>query len=247
MRSNIIQMLLNASSNKGGSSPDQPSSEWTIVHLLMVSHGRIKDIRGVTFKDKSGKYYYVQAAYNVNVTHSDSSLNINGAYGFADLLPWQGAATAVTSLGSKETIDLETKDPNNRPKAICLVNYGAYGTQRNVFNTDGSNSSSIMVIGSNVSKRGTLPDGSSVVIGTDTTVAIQVPPGQIVSMTCWSDGDEIWIVQDQSMTIEENVNNWKTIGNTKLDFSRDRLMKWVPKGSKCEFFSETDDFGLTIQ
>ena len=34
MRSNIIQMLLNASSGKGGSSPGQPSSDWTIVHLL---------------------------------------------------------------------------------------------------------------------------------------------------------------------------------------------------------------------
>ena len=240
MRSNIIQMLLNASSGKGGS-----SSEWTIVHLLGKYHPSTSAMRCVTFKDKSGKYYYVQAAYDV--THSNSSLEINGAYGFADLLPWQGAATAVTSLGSKETIDLETKDSNNRPKAICLVNYGAGGTQRNVFNTDGSNSSSICVARGNASNWSTLPDGSSVVIGTDTTVAIQVPPGQIVSMTCWSDVKEAWIVQDQSMTIEENVNNWKTIGYTKLDFSRDRLMKHIPVGSKCEFFSETDDFGLTIQ
>ena len=76
---------------------------------------------------------------------------------------------------------------------------------------------------------------------------VQVPPGQIVSMTCWSNGDEAWIVQDQSMTIEENVNNWKTIGYTKIDFSKDRLMKWVPNGSNSRFFSETDDFGLTIQ
>ena len=76
---------------------------------------------------------------------------------------------------------------------------------------------------------------------------VQVPPGQIVSMTCWSNGDEAWIVQDQSMTIEENVNNWKTIGYTKTDFSKDRLMKHIPAGSYCKFFSETDDFGLTIQ
>ena len=212
----------------------------------MVPHSRIKDIRGVTFKDKSGKYYYVRSAYDV--TQKVPGLDTNyGAYGFADLLPWQGAATAVTSLGSKETIDLETKDPNGRPKAICLINYGAYSTQRNVFNTDGSNSSSICVTGSNCNYMCTLPDGSSVVIGTDTTVAIQVPPGQIVSMTCWSDGDGVWIVQDQSMTIEENVNNWKTIGYTKTDFSKDRLMKHIPAGSNCKFFSETDDFGLTIQ
>ena len=76
---------------------------------------------------------------------------------------------------------------------------------------------------------------------------VQVQIGQIVSMTCWSDFDKAWIAQDQSMTIEENVNNWKAIGHTKIDFSRDRLMKWVPVGSNCKFFSETDDFGLTIQ
>ena len=240
MRSNIIQMLLNASSGKGGS-----SSEWTIVHLLAVRNNYIKNIRGVTFKDKSGKYYYVQAAYDV--TREVSGLYTSGAYGFADLLPWQGSATTVTSLGSKETIDLETKDPNGRPKAICLINYGSYGHQRDIFNTDGSSSSSIMVTGNNCNYTCTLPDGSSAVIGTDTTVAIQVPPGQIVSMTCWSDLERAWIVQDKSMTIEENVNNLKTTGYAKTDFSRDRLMKWVPEGSNCKFFSETDNFGLTIQ
>ena len=111
----------------------------------MVRHSSIKDIRGVTFKDKSGKYYYVRSAYDV--THT----------------------------------------------------------------------------------------------------AIQVPPGQIVSITYWSDYDQFYLVQDQSMTIEENVNNWKTIGYTKIDFSKDRLMKWVPVGSNSHFFSEIDDFGLTIQ
>ena len=163
------------------------------------------------------------------------------------MLPWQGATTAVTSLGSKETIDLETKDPNGRPKAICLINYYACEAQRNVFNTDGSHSSTMCVTGSNSTNTCTLPDGSSVVIGTDTTVAIQVPPGPIVSMTYWSEYDKTWIVQDQSMNIEENINNWKTIGYTKTDFSKDRLMKHIPAGSNCKFFSETDDFGLTIQ
>ena len=72
MRSNIIQMLLNASSGKGGS-----SSEWTIVHLLGKYHPSSSAMRCVTFKDKSGKYYYVPGL--------DSNY---GAYGFADLLPW---------------------------------------------------------------------------------------------------------------------------------------------------------------
>ena len=251
MRSNIIQMLLNASSGKGGSSPGQPESEWTIVHLLGKLHTFSSPERGVTFKDKSGKYYYVRAAYDV--TQKVPGLDTNcGAYGFADLLPWQGATTTVENLGSKETIDLETKDPNNRPKAIFLINsyhYYSYSdsSPRHIFNTDGSGSYRPGSTTSNGNKTCTLPDGSTDAIAADATVAIQVPPGQIVSITFWSEYDQFYIVQDKSMTIEENVNNWKMIGYTKIDFSRDRLMKWVPEGSNCKFFSETDDFGLTIQ
>ena len=236
-------MLLNASSGKGGSSP-----EWTIVHLLGKYHTYSSAMRGVTFKDKSGKYYYVRSVYDV--TQQVPGLDANyGAYGFADLLPWQGAATAVTSLGSKETIDLETKDPNGRPKVICLVNarYVDSGPLRHIFNTDASNSFLPGLPTSNSDKTYTLPGGSTDVARTDTIVAIQVPPGQIVSITFWSEYDQFYFVQDKSMTIEENVNNWKTMGYAKLDFSRDRLMKWVPVGSNCKFFSETDDFGLTIQ
>ena len=85
MRSNIIQMLLNASSGKGGSDPGQPSSEWTIVHLLGKSHLSTSAMRGVTFKDKSGKYYYVRSAYDVTQTVPGLDSNY-GAYGFADLL-----------------------------------------------------------------------------------------------------------------------------------------------------------------
>ena len=243
-------MLLNASSGKGGSSPGQPSSEWTIVHLLGKYHPSSWPMRCVTFKDKSGKYYYVRAAYDVTQEVPGHDANY-GAYGFADLLPWQGAATAVTSLGSKETIDLETKDPNNRPKAISLINsvYVSSGSPRHIFNTDGSTSylPGRYTSNSNYGKTTTLPGGSTDAIYSDTTVAIQVPPEQIVSMTYWSEYDQFYIVQDQSMTIEENVNNWKSLGFTKIDFSRDRLMKWVPVGSNCKFFSETDDFGLTIQ
>ena len=86
MRSNIIQMLLNASSGKGGSDPGQPSSEWTIVHLIGKYHPSSQPMRCVTFKDKSGKYYYVRSAYDV--TQKVPGLDTNyGAYGFADLLP----------------------------------------------------------------------------------------------------------------------------------------------------------------
>lgn len=245
MRSNIIQMLLNASSGKGGS-----SSEWTIVHWVGKEHPSSQPERGVTFKDKSGKYYYVQAAYDVTQTVPGHATNY-GAYGFADLLPWQGATTTVTSLGSKETIDLETKDPNGRPKVICLINslYYSDGLPRHIFNTDGSASylPGGYTSNSNYGKTTTLPGGSTDAFYSAGMIAIQVPPEQIVSMTYWSEYDQFYIVQDQSMTIEENVNNWKMIGCTKIDFSKDRLMKWAPVGSNCKFFSETDDFGLTIQ
>ena len=215
--------------------------------MLGKYHPSSWPMRCVTFKDKSGKYYYVRSAYDVTQTVPGHDTNY-GAYGFADLLPWQGATTAVTSLGSKETIDLETKDPNGRPKVICLVNSICYtGLPMYIFNTEDSHSFWPGAPTSNSDNTCTLPDGSTDVIRSDTTVAIQVPPGQIVSMTYWSEYDKTWIVQDQSMTIEENVNNWKTIGYTKTDFSKDRFMKHIPAGSNCKFFSETDDFGLTIQ
>ena len=118
---------------------------------------------------------------------------------------------------------------------------------RHIFNTDASNSFWPGAPTSNSDNTYTLPGGSTDVARSDTTIAIQVPPGQIVSITYWSDYDQFYFVQDQSMTIEENVNNWKMIGYTKIDFSRDRLMKHIPVGSNCKFFSETDDFGLTIQ
>ena len=45
MRSNIIQMLLNASSGKGGSDPVKPSSEWTIVHFFAGDMGSVEETR----------------------------------------------------------------------------------------------------------------------------------------------------------------------------------------------------------
>ena len=79
-------------------------SEWTIVHLHGKSHPSTSAMRCVTFKDKSGKYYYVRSAYDVTQKVPGPDTNY-GAYGFADLLPWQGDNTAVKSLGSQETID----------------------------------------------------------------------------------------------------------------------------------------------
>ena len=127
--------------------------------------------------------------------------------------------------------------------------YVGSGLPRHIFNTDGSTSylPGGYTSNSNYGKTTTLPGGSTDAIYSETTIAIQVPPGQIVSMTYWTEYDQQYFIQDKSMTIEENVNNWKMIGQTKLDFSRDRLMKWVPVGSNSYFFSETDDFGLTIQ
>ena len=57
-----------------------------MAHLLIGTQGSQENMRGVTFKDKSGKYYYVRSAYNVTqkVPGHDSNY---GAYGFTDLLP----------------------------------------------------------------------------------------------------------------------------------------------------------------
>ena len=61
MRSDIIQMLLNASSGKGGSDPvkpGQPSSDWTIVHFL-TKQAEV-EINGVSFKKKNqSEFFYI--------------------------------------------------------------------------------------------------------------------------------------------------------------------------------------------
>ena len=92
MRSNIIQMLLNASPGKGGSSPSQPESEWTIVHFLA---GDVPDITKIqishfTFKTKTGKYYHLQQCTAVKDFRGGEAQWLDNAsriiYGFVDLL-----------------------------------------------------------------------------------------------------------------------------------------------------------------
>ena len=231
--------------NNSGSSS---GSDWTIVHLLGQYHTSTSAMRGVSFKDKSGKYYYVQAAYDVTQEIPGLATNY-GAYGFADLLPWQGDKIAVASLGSKETIDLEAKDPNGRPLALVMINslYYSSGLPRHIFSTNSSDAYYPGSATSNSSKTCDIPPSWWAPIASDTTVAIQVPPGQIESVTFWSAYDKFWIVQDQSVNIQENVNNWKTQGYTKTDFMKDRVLKMISEGDHCYFYSETDDFDLTIK
>ena len=124
MRSNIIQMLLNASSGKGGSSPGQPSSEWTIVHFLLGKgtghHNRVSKICFRTkSEDISRKYYYCKAGKSVKNTS-----NAEGFYGFADISPYIVGGSEGLNVTQTETdkIDLAEKDPNGRPMMLAFVN-----------------------------------------------------------------------------------------------------------------------------
>ena len=92
MRSNIIQMLLNASSGKkgGGSDPVKPESEWTVVHFLMDN---VPDVNCITFKTKEGKWYYGTELRDKNSGAPDYT---NFATGFGELLPWQSNAFGAT-------------------------------------------------------------------------------------------------------------------------------------------------------
>ena len=96
MRSNIIQMLLNASSGKGGSSPvkpdqpSQPESEWTMVHFLMDN---VPDVNCITFKTKEGKWYY---GTELRGAGGNKPSYTNVATGFGELSPWQSNAFGAT-------------------------------------------------------------------------------------------------------------------------------------------------------
>ena len=120
MRSNIIQMLLNASSGKGDSSPgqpdqpSQPESEWTMVHFLMDN---VPDVNCITFKTKEGKWYY---GTELRDTVSDGADYTNFATGFGELLPWQSNAFGAT-YGSNYTLTKDTLDNAVDPKGRPLL------------------------------------------------------------------------------------------------------------------------------
>ena len=91
------------------------------------------------------------------------------------------------------------------------------------------------------------------------TVGIKVPPSKLDSVTVAVPGlyhtkVNFAAIQDNSSTPEELQDTWLKLFNStdyrklgKTDFSKDRLMKLVEAQADIEFYSETDNFGLTIQ
>ena len=252
MRSNIIQMLLNASSGKGGSSPGQPSSEWTIVHFLLGKgtghHNRVSKICFRTkSEDISKKYYYCKAGKSVKNTS-----NAEGFYGFADISPYIAADSEGLNVTQTETdkIDLAEKDSNGRPMMLAFVNGKTDMSDdnllfKNVFSTKCAWQEEFVWYTVELEPSNSiLPDGSTKTIEYDLCVAINVRASELDSVTIQSKAPIYYAIQDQSSTIKELVNNWETNSCPKTDFSKDRLIKVLD--SKY-YYSETDNFGLTIQ
>ena len=252
MRSNIIQMLLNASSGKGGSSPGQPSSEWTIVHFLLGKgtgyHNRVSKICFRTkSEDISRKYYYCKAGKSVKNT-SDAE----GFYGFADISPYIAANSEGLMVTQTEAdkIDLAEKDSNGRPMMLAFVNGKTNMPDdnllfTNVFSTPYDSSREWVWYTVELEPNNSiLPDGSTKTIEYDLCVAINVRASELDSVTIQSQAPIYYAIQDQSSTIKELVNNWETNSCPKTDFSKDRLIKVLDSEY---YYSETDNFGLTIQ
>ena len=253
MRSNIIQMLLNASSGKGGSSPGQPSSEWTIVHFLLGKgtghHNRVSKICFRTkSEDISKKYYYCKAGKSVKNTS-----NAEGFYGFADISPYIAADSEglIVTQTEADKIDLAEKDSNGRPMMLAFVNGKTDMSNdnllfKNVFSTRAirNNMEWVWYTVELEPNNSILPDGSTKTIEYDLCVAINVRASELDSVTIQSQAPIYYAIQDQSSTIKELVNNWETNSCPKTDFSKDRLIKVLDSEY---FYSETNNFGLTIQ
>ena len=252
MRSNIIQMLLNASSGKGGSSPGQPSSEWTIVHFLLGKgtghHNRVSKICFRTkSEDISKKYYYCKAGKSVK-----NASNAEGFYGFADISPYIAADSEGLNVTQTETdkIDLAEKDSNGRPMMLAFVNGKTDMPDdnllfKNVFSTKCAWQEEFVWYTVELKPSDSiLPDGSTKTIEFDLCVAINVRASELDSVTIQSKAPIYYAIQDQSSTIKELVNNWETNSCPKTDFLKDRLIKVLDSEY---YYSKTDNFGLTIQ
>ena len=250
MRSNIIQMLLNASSNKGGGSnpgqPDQPSSEWTIVHFLMDN---TCGVNCVTFKTKEGKWYYGTDLGRKNSGGPDYT---NFATGFGELLPWQSNAFSATygdSFSLKEDA-LDKVDPDGRPLLFAItgqndINYLFEG----LFSVEDAKYYKSYT--SNAWPKCTLPDGNTFTCWV-LSVGIKVPASKLdsvtIKLTSSAETANLYVIQDKNPDPKGQLDkllNWNKW--TKTDFSKDRLIKHIEYSKNINLYSETDNFGLTIQ
>ena len=264
MRSNIIQMLLNASSNKGGGSdpvkPGQPSSEWTIVHFVFDK--RPINVNAISFKDKeSSKFYYVRSC-NISSVASTSGYEFACPYGFANLEDFVVYGSYVTAdklphLAEIGDIDFSTKDPDGRP-LMLLINTADH--RKPVYrdeivktfatpykNTYADKYYDWLNINEITNPDGTTSSGSFAII----TAAINLPASKLDYMTLHVDRDAKYdpspnwmLIQDQSSDIKDLYNNWKQTRIYKTDFSKDHLI--TSGRSFPSFYSATENHGVSF-
>ena len=252
MRSNIIQMLLNASSGKGGSSPgqpdqpNQPESEWTVVHFLM---NNVPHVNCVTFKTKEGKWYY---GTEVGDSRDGRPTFTTSATGFGELLPWQ----SNTFSGSKvkgfrpEMGILDKVDPKGRPLLFAITGQnGDNWFSDGLFSVEDEKYFSSYTL--NLWPTCTLPDGNTFT-GWVLSVGIKVPASKLDSVTIKLASSvetaNLYVIQDKNP--DPNGQLAKFLNGTvwsKTDFSKDRLIKHFEYSKNINLYSETDNFGLTIQ
>ena len=262
MRSNIIQMLLNASSGKGGSSPGQPSSEWTIVHFLAGDMDSVTETRisHFTFKTKTGKYYHLQQC-NAVIDNRGQSTSIDESgriiYGFVDLLNSGSQETGVkliseVQLNMWDSSDIFKKDPSGRPMLFAMTPKGFYGgsdnTLEHLFATNGEFN---RPQGGALNPTTILPDGSSLssTYGL-TSIGINVPKSQLERVTiCTTHVYNKWyLIQDQTSTPAELLKTFSSTHYPKLDFSGDKfIFKHETRDDFSCWGATEKDYDLTLK
>ena len=269
MRSNIIRVILNDSSGKGGSDPVKPESDWTIVHFVFDK--KSVHVNAISFKDKeSSKFYYVRSC-NISSVASSSGYEFACPYGFANLEDFvvYGSSDAdkkIPTLAETGDIDFSAKDPDGRPLMLSLntaderniyyyhneVIYTFAASYNNPGAIEGVNHYASMYdywVGINeiVNPDGTTSSGSFAII----TAAINLPASKLDYMTLnvdyrskWDSPPNWMLIQDQSSNIKDLYNNWKQTRIYKTDFSKDHL---ITSGRSFPFFySATDNHGVSF-
>ena len=271
MRSNIIQMLLNASSGKGGSDPvkpGQPSSDWTIVHFVFDKTSI--NVNAISFKDKeSSKFYYVRSC-NISSVASTSGYEFTCPYGFANLEDFivyrsSDADKKLPTLAETGDIDFSTKDPDGRPLMLSIntADHTSVDYHNRViytFSASYNNPAAIEGVNWYASKYdgwtsineitnpdGTTSSGSFAII----TAAINLPVSKLDYMTLnvdyrskWASPPNWMLIQDQSSNIKDLYNNWKQTRIYKTDFSKDHLI--TSGRSFPSFYSATENHGVSF-
>ena len=261
MRSNIIQMLLNASSGKGSSSPGQPESDWTIVHFLAgdvdVTGGT--QISHFTFKTKTGKYYHLQQC-NAVIDNRGQSLAIDDTsriiYGFVDLLNSGSQETGVkliseVNLNRWDSSEIFKKDPSGRPMLFAMTPKGWYGSGHQLEHLFATNGEFNKPYQGSSNPTTILPDGSSFssTYGL-TSIGINVPKSQLERVTiCTTNVYNKWyLIQDQTSTPAELLKTFSDTHYPKLDFSSDKFIFKHETADNFSCWGATEkDYDLTLK